>query len=710
MTSKDVQGTAGITLETAITELGILIEDADDFVTSELESNWADAERYYKGGTDLEEYEGRSNVVKTEVRDAIRNTLPSVMRTLLHARKPVDYFPTSIQHAAWVEQQAEYVTQLFWETDGYYQLYNALVEALKLKIGVLKAAWEPNPKPVFNRYTNVSFEFVESLLADDTFEVEDYEVTDTQLGGVTLYNVEGYRVHENGAIIQEAVPNYEFFISRNVNSIEQAKARGVHGQKGIVSVSEALEMGLPDGTDWLALDAEDPEQSDKTSSSMARRGYAKQGENDPSSVDVLRHQFLLTEAYVEYDLKGEGQTQLYKFYLGGTSYTYLHHEEVEDSPFSLIIPNPIPFTVYGDSMADLTMNEQDTSTSLLRAMIDNAHASNGAKIAADPTKTNFDDLMNPAINAPIRKRAGDTIQTIQIPFTGQGNLAALQYLDQDVQNKVGVTKAAQGLDPDAMQSTDKNAVLNTIMTGQGQTELMVRNIIETGLIRHFKLLLRLSIRHHSPIRLMKTKGKVIPINIQMFDPDAVAVPAVGLGTASPMQKQAALTFIYNEQKQVMDKYGPNNPFTSYSQIYNTLEDLMEANSIYNVGRYFNIVTPQIEEQWAKAQQEQAQLAQEQAQKSQPMDPSKAFITVEAQKAELKRLDIAAISQREAQKLSFEATKAAEELDIKRDQLVLERAVKLAEVGQQARELEIKKEQATNARIPTASNTGSKKSA
>lgn len=683
----------GISIDDAVSELSTMIESAVDFQAEELEPEWALAERYYNGLTDLEEFEGRSNVTKTEVRDAIRNSLPSIMRTLLHSRKPVTYIPNSVTHAMWIDQQAEYVVSLFYKNNGYLQLYTAIHEALKLKIGPLKAFWEPDPAPEYFKYTRVPLDVVEALGDDPLIELHDLEEADTRLEDVSLYNISGYKYHENGKIVIEAVPNYEFFISQNCPTIEDAIYRGVHGQRYLVTVAEALDLGLDYDGDWLTLDAEDPELKDTVNSSTERRGYQKKEPNEVSSKDVLRHEFLLTECYAAFDLNNEGRPQLYRFYLGGTTHEYLHHEQVEDSPFSLVIPIPIPHTAYGHSMADLTIEEQDTSTSLLRAAVDNAHASNDVKIAADPTKTNFDDIMNKALNAPIRKRAGDTLQTIQIPFTGQGNLALLQYLDQDVQNKVGVTKAAQGLDPDAMQSTDKQAVLNTIMTAQGQTELMVRNIVETGLIRLFRILLRLSIRHQEPLQIMKTKGKLIPVDLRMFDPDAIAQPNVGLGTGSPLQKQAALSMIYQEQKGIMQQYGPNNPFTSFAQMYNTLEDMLEANGIYNVERYFNIVTPQVEEQWAKAQEQKQQELAKQQLENQPMDPSKAFLAVEKDKRKIDMLRVIGDQREKERSRALEAITKGEELDLKRDELTQNRVIKLREVDAKEADQQIKREQA-----------------
>lgn len=682
----------GISLEDATSELATYIEDAVDFVAAEQEGDWAKAERYYDGQVDLETVEGRARVVKTEVRDAVRNLMPSIMRILMQCRRPVNYIPTSITHAAWVEQQAEYITQLFYRNGGYLELYQAVLEALKLKIGVMKVTWEPDPRSKYVSYTGITYDMFSQLTDDDSFEMDEFEsYPSSETNPVELYDVSGYRVKKHGHMLIQAVPNYEFFISRNVNSIEMALDRGVHGQKALITVAEAQDMGL-DYDDWASLDDEDPEQSDFSSSSTTRRGYNKNDDSAATSQDLSHHQFTLYEVYARYDLKGTGRAQTYRFYLGGSGFTYLGHEEVNDSPYSIITPIPIPHTVYGHSIPDLTINEQDTSTSLLRAVIDNAHAVNGARIAADPTKTNFDDLLNNALNSPIRKRAGDTLQVIQIPFTGQGTLGTLQYLDQDIQNKVGVTKAAQGLDPDAMQSTDKNAVMNTIMTAQGQAELMVRNIIETGLVRVFRLALRISSEHMDPQQIIKVKGKYIPVDLSNFDPEAAAEPNVGIGTSSPQQRISSLNFIYQEQQKYMQQFGPNNPFTSFAQMYNTLEDLLEAQSIHHVERYFNIVTPGVEKQWAQAEQKRKAQLMQQQQQQQPMDPSKAYLQIEKLKSDDRRYDMASKSTIEQEKLRLRAIELEANDDLERDKLTQDRVIKITELGQKELDAKIKREQ------------------
>jgi hypothetical protein len=79
----------GVTVEEATDNLAHKVSEASSFMQSEFTEVWATAERYYIGECDVPYEEGRSSMVKTEVRDTIRALMPSIMRVLLHARKPV---------------------------------------------------------------------------------------------------------------------------------------------------------------------------------------------------------------------------------------------------------------------------------------------------------------------------------------------------------------------------------------------------------------------------------------------------------------------------------------------------------------------------------------------------------------------------------------------------------------------------------------------
>lgn len=667
------------------------IEEAIDHTVTELEPNWEQAEKYYNGGTKLKDYSGRSKVVKTEMRDAIRNTMPSIFRTLLQARKIVEYTPSHPSFTAWIDQQAEYVTQLFWQNDGYRQLYNGIEESAKLKRGVLMTDWEPDPNPSLTKVTNASYSVVSQLL-----EADDVEIVELATEDDVTFDVSYLTREQNGKIIFQSIPTYQFFIDQYSSSIKESCEIGVHGHRADVTVAEAEQMGL-EYDDWDELDAQDPETADHGGSSKHRRGYVKSQQKE--HVDPKKHKFLLTQAIASVDIENVGYPQLYRFYFGGTSHRLIDYELIEDSPYDLVNLNLKAHATDGHSFYDLTHQEQDAATSLLRATIDNAHAANNPRHAANPRLTEFKDLRSPSLSAPIRTK--EQIQTVAVPFTGQGLLGLLTYMDQDVQNKVGVTKAAQGLDPDAMQSTDKQAVMNTIATSQGQVELMVRNLVECTLIPVFRKMLKLATRHFSPIQVMRSKGVVIPVDLRYFDCDAIATPNVGLGTARSEQKKAALGFVLQKQEAYMEQYGLGNPFTSLAQIYNTLEDLLELDGITNTGRYLNIITPQMEQQLAE---QQAQQAEEQAKKA-PADPARTMLAIEEGKRQVEMMKLAHEKEESSVKALNDLMKIRADIDYKRDKLIQDRVLEAAELQQEQVNEEIKREQEANDREQPAVNDG-----
>jgi len=726
-----------IKLATVKLELAYSVEEATQFMWAEFEGDWETAERYYAGGTDLPSVEGRSNAVKTETRDLIRSIVPSIMRVLYQSRKPVEFQPGSIASAAFVEQQSVFINQLFKRYGGYSVLSDAVLHSLVCKAGPVKVFWEENPRPEPYTATGLTIYEVDDLKMSDDIEVLEVTkrpypkegneaATDAEniqyLKSVEempdLYDVKCVKYHYNGKIRFEAFPIYEFFCSRSATSTTEAF---VHGHRRQVTVAEAIELGL-ESSNWGQYSDNDPETDRNSGSSTARRGYSAYDAEDTESEDPLKQTFLLTECYCEYDLKGVGYLQKYCFWLGGESYTYIDHEEIDDYCIDLVIPDRVPFTFMGRSIADITVPMQDDSTSIFRAVIDNAHIANNPRLSADPTMVDFSDLMNNAIGAPIKARNGSVVNQVDIPFTGGSLLPFLEYLEKDAEERVGVTKAATGLDPSALQSTDKEAVRNTIQMSQGQIELMVRNIVETGLIPLFRKALRLSISHMDRAQIIKHKGKVIPVDLLTFDPDLVAEPKVGLGNADAEQKAMTLQFIMGKQEQILQTMGMNNPFTSLSLLYNTIEDLVELGGVHDVGRYFTEVTKDVEEELRAKQDAEAKAAAEAEQK---LDPQEAFIKVEQLKAQIreKELQIKAADGQErhqlereklaleGRKLAIDAERFASDADLKRDELVQERKIEVAKLGKEYLDDLIAKEQEGNnddtdniTRIGTGSTT------
>lgn len=651
-----------LTVEDMERELGAEVERAVNFLNSDFMPDWERAQKYYNGESDLPKVKGRSNVVATTVRDAVRNARPSLLRIFLHADKIVEYVPNGPQSAPLAHQQSLYVNNLFFKCNGYKALYDAMQNAMLKKLGVVKFWWDDSEVLEYRYISNAPADEIERLNAQQNMQV----VEQTETGAVflspmgepiPLFNATLALMKPGGQIKLENVPLEEFFIDDSATSVQDAR---VVGHRKNMRVGDLVAMGID--FDLLAdLDSYEPEDAGGTGEAFLRKGYFRQSETP--SIDPMMRKVLVTEVYAKFDYDNIGVPQLYKFLLGGTGYRMLDFERCQQIPFGIINIDPEPGTVFGKSIFDIMVQEQDTMTSLLRATCDNAHLSNNRRLAVHEQLVNLDDVMNNAIGAPIRVRQSGQIQEIGTQSTIASMLPLLQYLKQDAETKVGITGAAMGIDHDALQSTTREAAVNTIQLSQGQIEVMARNIAE-GLTTVFNGLLKLSIWHLDRNQVMETNGAYMPVDQALFDPAMHMRPNVGLGTRQKEEKLAGLTGVLAQQKEIIGQFGPMNPICGIPQILNTLEDITKLHGLNDVTRYF---APLTEESMQQIQQ-----IMQQAQENQPLDPGNAMLQAEKLKAELraqeKMLEFTLAERRASIERQIQALEFAAKDDLERDRM------------------------------------------
>lgn len=642
----------GIDIEDAVLDLVEMVEKAVDFMETNLFEDWERAEKFYNGETDVPIVEGRSKASVTVVRDSIRSVKPSAMRVFTQHPEIVVYTatdPLDFMQCAVAEQQSEYANNLFWNSGGYQALSDIVHNSLVKRSGVLKTHRQSKLSEEFYTLSNVGVEDLYQLQ-----QIPDVTIIEaTPVEGVTdLFHVEvAYRVDDAENKL-EAVDMTHFFVDDEATTPENAK---VIGERRKVTVGEAIAMGL-DYPDWEELDDYDVGEDTGREEESTRRGAERNGQEE--RLDPSGHEFLLTEAYARFDLDGTGLPQLYRFWLGGTSYTYIAHDRVDENPYSVANGDPLPNSFFGRSINDILDEDQNIQTAMLRATLDNANMANNRRLAVHDTLVNMADVMSNVVGAPIRFRAPGMIQEIGVQSQLGALLPLLQYMRQASELKAGTTNAAMGLDPDALQSTDKAAVQNTIQLAQGQVELFCRNIAETGLVSAFQKLLRLALRH-------PPRNRPVPLVARLFDPMANVRVAVGLGTGSIETKIAALQQVIAKQEQVIEKYGVDNPICSINHMMRSVVDLGRLMGIPNMGRYFNSMT---EESMAALQQ----IIQQQAQAQQQEPPSVAIEKAETIRGQALIATKQADNEQKSKELEVKAigdlTKLLMDDDYKRDAL------------------------------------------
>ncbi len=643
------------------------ITDAVDFCESEIAEDRIKAQRYFDGEVDIGEEDGRSRVVATKVRDTIRAIKPSLMRVFLNTDKPVEYVPRGTEDVVMAEQATKYMHYQFNELNGYRVLNDAIHDALVKKVGVVKVYYDTyQEQEIFDFQDLNDMEFT-LLVNEDDVEVIKHTakmVMEVDEFGMEIeaprHDLKLSRTVDRGKMCIESVPPEEFFIDRNSRSIDD-----------YYCVAHRTEMRVGDlvamGYDFEEVkDLSGLEHSDTFSEveEYERRGYetdyAEEDIQDPSMRPVA-----VTEAYMKIDVNGTGVAQMHKILMGGNQYKLLDYEPCSHLPFAVFEVDPEPHTFYGRSVADLILNDQDAATAMLRGVLDNVALTNNPRIEIVDGAVNVDDILNNEIGGVIRVKQAGVINPQAVPFVAGQTLSALQYFDQQVEDKTGVTKASTGLSPDSLQATTATAVQATVQAQAAQTEVMARNLAEGGMRQMFKLMLKCMVENVDEEQMMRLQGQsYTPVDPRSWNAGMDVSINVGLGTGREDQKIAVLNQALQTQIQIFQTYGPGNGMVSLTNIRNTLSDILAINGIRNADRYFAPMDPMIEQQMMMQQQ--------QAQQGQQADPNAAYLQAEQMKAQAKM-------QTDQLKLQLEAQKAIAEDDRKRDEMDQDLLLSAAEI-------------------------------
>ena len=680
----------------SFTEVEGIVQDAIaqavDFVESEITHDRIKAQRYFDGEVDIGYEDGRSSVVATKVRDTVRAVKPSLMRVFMSTARPVEYIPKGPEDVAFAEQATDYMHYVFNQNDGFRVLNDAFHDALVKKQGIVKVYWETKYRTETYSYTDLSQEERDYILSDMGISIIEEAVTMSveidQMGmevEMPSYSLKVSRSIPEGSLKIESVPPEEFFVNSQARTLDDAY---VVCHRTEMRVGDLVAMGYP-FEEVYDLDSLYGASDISEAEDIERRGYSQDDYEDQSGDPAMRN-VAITEAYMRLDVEGTGVPILHRMICGGSSYKLLDFERVDEVPFAVFEVDPEPHTMYGRSLAELIMDDQDAATSIIRGVLDNVAMTNNPRIGIVDGAVNIDDVLNNEIGAVVRMRQPGAIQDLAVPFTAGQTLGALQYMDALVEQKTGVTQNV-ALNPDAMQSTTAAGVQATVDAAAAQVEVMVRNLSE-GMRRMFGLLLRLHVKHTDEEQLMRMNGQFVPVDPRVWNADMDVQVNVGLGTGREMEKAAALQGILQIQQQVYQNYGPMNGLVSLTNIRNTLADVLAASGVRNAERYFAPINPEIEQQLLMLQQQQqAAMAQ-----GQP-DPNAAFLQAEQIKAQAKmNTDI--------MKMQLDAQKAAAEDDRKRDEMAQDLLVDAAKIyGQYGTQVDVARIKAEQDKVRQVAN-------
>jgi hypothetical protein len=541
----------------------------------------------------------QSEIASRDVRDTILGLLPDLMRIFTSTESVCEYKPETQLDVDMAEQATDYANYVFMrDNPGFMNLHSAFKDAMKFKTAIMKVWWDDSERVRTEHYRNIDPNGL--FMLDNDSEVEGIEVlktihvnadtgevtTNKDQDGIPLVDVRVTRRITQGRIRVEALPSEEFLIDRRARSLycEGPSMRGftVCAHRSMRTVGEMVALGFDE--DVVRQHVTSPEL-DTNIEYIARQPWARVvGSFDGMNPSTQR--LLVAEAYAWIDGDGDGIPELWQIWCAGPSYKIIHREPVECLPFVDFQCDPEPHTFFGESIADVTMDIQRIKTQIWRDSLDSLSQSVRPRMAIVEGQVNYDDVLNNEIGAVIRMRAPGMVTPLETPFVGQSAFPMIEYVDEVLQKRTGVSLQSMGLDPDALQSTTRSAVMQQISNSQGRVELLAR-ILAEGMRKVFKLILNLSVTHQDRPRVVQLRGKWVPIDPRYWNADMGVEIAVGLGNGTAEQKIMVLMQIKAAQEQILQLLGPGNPLCSLGQYSNTLRKLAELSGFRDASQFFN---------------------------------------------------------------------------------------------------------------------------
>lgn len=555
--------------------------------------------------------EGRSKVVSRDVRAAVKKVLPSICRTILGNDEIVEYQPVGEGDEDKANQASDYINHVVLpECKGRQAIEDAINDALRLRNGILKW-WQCETVDVkVSLHTGLDeMSFAQLVAAEDVdvlAHTQRTETIDTPQGpqSVGAHDVKIRRRITTGRPRLAAIAPENWLIHPDAISLEDSP---VLGENCRLRRSELVKMGYDRDRIWAIAAASSGPGEQEAEADTRRRDSERDRAAPQRALEEIDYYDLL----VRIDQDGDGIAELRRMVFAGgiKPECLLENTEWDEINYADIVSERRPHQWEGNSVPDDVMEIQTVKTVLLRQTLDNLYWQNNLQpIGQRGAIENPEAVMNPSFGLPIWTNQGVDVRAAvgysAVPMVADKSFAMLAYLDAELTDRTGISDAASGLAPDALQNMTARATALVEQAGIGQTEMMVRTIANS-LAPVFGGLLKLIIQHQDRPRTVRLRDRWVTFDPRTWNADMDVVVNVGLGAGTRERDMMAMQQVIGLQERILASMGPavGMNYVTPQNLYNAMAQLIEASGLRSVNLYLSQPDPQAIQQALQGQPE-----------------------------------------------------------------------------------------------------------
>lgn len=586
--------------------LAMVMEDitAAKRLNDEKIPQWEEFYQLYRAKSIGTEREGRSQVVSSDVMDAVEWILPQMMRLFFSRQNVVICNPTGEEDVRNAEMFTKLLNyQFFKGMNGFEKSYLWMKAAFIWGSGVGKLTWT-------QQYREEPFEFAElpeedflDLQSDPAVEILQYDreveiapapsIFGVRIGSeletVRYKNIVGKRVIKTFEGPQfEVIPLEDFYIDPTASCIEDAKFCVHRVFRTLDELYRMQDAGVYKNVEKIEAWVNTPRG--ETADYVKAQRAAEFGQSPPwsflNSSQKGRKEVEVWEYWGQLDLDDSGKTEPYLVVVAGD--TILRKEKNPYNhgrpPFVILRPSLVPFQFDGVGMGHLIGDFQKAKTSILRQMLDNLSFINNQMWIVDRNQgVEMESLLNPRPGGVVRTDRVDAVRPVTPQPLQQVSIMALEFIQTQIEQRHGITRYNQGLDARSLNKTATGVSL-IMNASQQRIELIGRIFAETGFKPLFKMMVSLNqqfISEGFTIRLFNEPVRFEPDDLRgEFDIDV----EVGANVALEEQRQQQMMTLLQMAPQLI-QLGLMMP----EHVYHVVASLLRSWGYKDVNAY--IINP-----------------------------------------------------------------------------------------------------------------------
>lgn len=700
-----------------------------------IDSNRKDALAYYLGQKLGNEVDGKSQVISTDVADAIEWIMPEVMEQLSKFDEIVTFDPVSAEDEDQASLESRFVYDILMkQNDGFLVLHQTIKDALLQKNGITKVWYEVDVIKDVRRFTGLSQQELKFLEDDERYEIKelteevDHEATAAQMEQyemmvqqmqmqiqqmemqkqqligtgqpvpdmptpqippppepIVYFNVKAVREIEKPRVKVCAVPPEEFRINRQHNTPNPRDARFT-AHVMMKSSSDLVKSGIPKDIVEALPRGEIDEDRDYRFYMQNETVYPTREVSNDKSQNLIE----VAECYIHMDVDGDGVAEFMKIEVAGgdnpTDILRMEEISIEEHPFTSTLAILMSHKFFGLSIYDRLKELQDQKTSLWRNIFDNLYLQNNQRTAVLEGQVNLDDLLVSRPGGIVRQKVPGAIEPILTPSIGQEAYQMMDYLDQVRAGRVGVNPEGPLNLQDVGDRVGSQGVSQLLAAREAVVGLIIRVVAETG-VKPTMIMVRDRCRQHlDAIHNFKYRNSwraIKPTDWQTRDKTTVHV---GTGSGNNSSQLMAISQILEYQS--IAKQDPTQTLVTEESQYSALKKFCILSGLGSTDSYFVDPRSDSGQQLAmQSKQFQEQAKQEQDQKDQAMIQMQGKLAeAEMQKAQAEMANVQLKGQvaqmelqiDEATSIADNATKSAD-MQFRYDELASKEALKITEI-------------------------------